>query len=217
MLLPRLSQKEFTRIYKSSDILNDASLSMLPAKEFIKAVEMFDVENGKYVQHWLIKMFVSEFFVKGLRYNFFPQEFLAGSFESPERLVKVFGSNSTSEFLEKYQTPIDFIDRIKEDILTDTHHGEDEPKYESIFKSRNPKFNYSSEDYSKMLKFLALCLSGQVPEADWDRYWEVGERYVKRLEVNYNTLPNRSKSYLCKVIAKVFRSITGSDILSEYE
>lgn len=216
MLLPRLSQKEFAKFRRESvDILNGPSFSKHPAEEFIKAVEMFEVEDGKYVGHWLTEKIVDDILYKGYDSGFYPQQFLAASFECPENLVKEFGANTTAEFLANYPTPEDFIEAAKNSILTSRHHGEFEPKYKDVFKSRNPKFNYSNEEYSKMLKFLALCISGQIHEADWDRFWEVGERLIRRLNVRYNTVPNRSKSYLYKVIAKVFRGITGSEILKD--
>ena len=211
-------QKDFARITKYSDILNDAELSYIVPTEFINAIEMYDLEGGKYVNHWIIEKIVNNLFSIGTKFGIYPQQFLAASFEDNlNSLEKVFGTNSVNKFRKRFQTPEIFIETIKRDILSSSKRSIVEPKYDKIFRNRNPKFIYTNEEYIKIFKFLALCLSGQVPEADWDRYWEIGNKYVSILDVNYNTVHNTSDSYICKIISTVFRGITGSNILKDYE
>ena len=211
-------QKEFANINKLTTPLNDDELTTAVPKQFIKAIEMYDLEGGKHIKHWLLDMVVKEIFVKGTGFGFYPQQFLAtGGEDNDELLIDVFGKNEVLKFRNKYKSSADLIAKVKIEILSGKRRRASEPKYEAVFKKRGYKFNYSDEDYSIMIKFLSLCISGQVPEADWDRFWEVGDKYCKILDVNYKTAHNLSESYLCRVIAKVFRGITGSNILADYE
>lgn len=208
MLLPRLKQKEFAQVSKSTRILNDKQIRTYCIKEFIKAVEMCDVEDGLYVRHWIGEKMVTLCFSKAIGFGFCPQEFFAAGYEADElKLAEVFGVNEMRQFKREFPIPSDFIAKVKEEILNDKRRNVKEPKYSDIFQSRGNKFNYSDEEYTKILKFLSLCLDGKVPEADWDRYWEVGDKYIRKNEVEYKHLP--SLPYIEKILYSVLKGITG--------
>lgn len=163
---------------------------------FIKAMEMWDLDNSKHVIHWLCEMVVKNTIVhiQETFPSFTPQMAFIGVEDDYRLRSKVLGANNNYKYVESYDNPQGFCESILERMLTEPHHGTNEPKYETWFKFHPIKDPQKrAKEYNKALKYVALCLSGQLdPEVDG---FEESTRKIFTLKVDYYRINDWSYDY----------------------
>lgn len=172
-------QKEFARLNNISDVLDTATVRC--CLEVMKCIEMFEVGG---LRHWIGDKAVNQT-ISGLEDvddNLRPQIVFCLAIEpNLSKNKSLCESIGNYNIITKYsKSPIDFINLIKNRLLTETKSGE--AKYSTWFKE-NP-IKYTSEEYVDFYKYISLCLSGQLnPEVD-EFDWNI-ERVLRRYFVNY--------------------------------
>ncbi len=202
-------QKDFSKYTngKRDEILiNDTKYLRVPL-ELIKCLELGPSESLHNFRHWLKDKVVTENLNAAAEKNITPQSLLVGCdsyVDNFSNLNSYFGVNACTSFFSKFKTPEDFIQAVINKLMTESRQGRGEPKYDSWFKTHSLRF---VDIYVPLFRYLSLCLSGQIPEADYSEFWNKGPRYLKTkveydLEVGQYSVP-----YLCNIVARVLYGV----------
>ena len=154
---------------------------------FIKAMEMWDFNDSMYVFHWISEMVIEKtiLHIHKTFSSFTPQMAFIGVEDDSRERANILGENNNDEYEKSYDNPQGFCDGIMRRMLTEPHRGTNEPKYEIWFRHhpiKNPQKR--TKEYDKALKYVALCMSGQLdPEVDG---FEESTRDIYTLSVNYS-------------------------------
>ena len=205
-----LNEKNFSIINSKDDLMNFEILSRVPL-EIMKVLEMYDYQGGKWVHHWAIVKVVNNLAVYAIKSGI-PTQVLLIACENDRTLVsKVLGSNRNTLILDICGLPDNFIELVRDKMLTETKNNSNtttsEPAYSSWFKAN--KCQVSNDDFKMYIKYLALSLSGQIDPYShysiWDREVQLD---LKKLSVNYNYI-NKDTGDISKIIARCIFNITG--------
>ena len=170
-------------------VLDDITF-IQPILNIIKAVEMWEFDEGRYVNHWINLMagrLVMLKFINDL--DFSPQTTLIGLEDDIRVIRKVIGSNNADLMINRYGNPKEIIDHAIYRMLNDTRKSGDldvDPKYYSKwFKSKNPNqcLRFTSKEHLVFLKYVALCISGQInPFMDTEYYGNIRKINVTKVD-----------------------------------
>ena len=187
-------------IHSMTDFINDRDEKYFEnvSLNFIKTLEMWDMDNSKYVFHWLCDMIIKKTILHVHRgySEFTPQMAFIGVESNSRERAKILGINNNNIYEEYYEDSENFCKVILDRMLTEPHRGTNEPKYDSWFKI-HPILNKNkrAKEYEKALKYVSLCMSGQLdPEVDG---FEESTRLIYTTKVDYHRINSWSYDYQC--------------------
>ena len=199
------------------DYTRDDKTFIQPVLNIIKAVEMWNLDDGEYVDHWIRQMAVDLVMFKLPKIHMSYQSALAAAIEEDDnRLSNAIGATECEYVREIYGRPIDFIDHVIYKLLSMTKRDDPDlpPKYfYARFGSKDPSsLNYTSRDYLIFLKYAALCISGQLDPFNVDRNYYNSIKEVYRLNVDYKVLKFKTIESLTDVIVKCIENFLGQGL-----
>lgn len=149
--------------------------------EIMKCVEMFEVGS---LTHWLKdKVYGQSIKESYSSFQISPVTLLSPAIEDRKQgqLNRLYNNrNYYKDFINDFSTPLDYINYIKTEVLTETRSGE--PKYRKYFDTH--EFKYTLNEYMDIYKYIALCLSGQLNPLVDDFDWNI-EKRIRPMKVNY--------------------------------
>lgn len=96
-----------------SDFTRDDKTFIQPALNIIKAVEMWNLDDGEYISHWIKQMSVRLVMLKLMKYlGRSPQIALIGIEEDSNVLRSTLGTYEADYLISTYKSPINFIDHV---------------------------------------------------------------------------------------------------------
>ena len=162
MIILRNNEKLFSD--RSTEIIQIIKSGHTYVKEIMKSIELY-WDDPKDVSHWIDKAggyifndTVNKTYVK-LQYCFINSL-------SDKEIISLVGNDSLSKIRVIYKNPEEFIQAVKEEILT-----ENGGKYKTWIKSYND-FKITNKEYINILKYISLCFSGYINPNEWyDNTW----------------------------------------------
>lgn len=196
------------------DFIRDDKTFIQPTLNIIKAVEMWDLEEGKYVDHWIKQMSVRLVMLKLIKYlDMSPQTALIGIEDNSNILRTILGTHEADYLISTYKSSKDFIDYVIYKLLNMTKQDDPNlpPKYfYSRFGSKDPNnLYYTSSDYIVFLKYVALCISGQLDPINYDRDYYQSINKIQRINVDWGKMLFKSPEVLRDVIVKCIENFRG--------
>ena len=205
-----------------SDFTRDDKTFIQPALNIIKAVEMWNLDDGEYISHWIKQMSVRLVMLKLMRYlGRSPQIALIGIEENSNVLRSTLGTYEADYLISTYKSPINFIDHVIYKLLNMTKQDDPDlpPKYfYARFGSKDPSsLNYTSRDYLVFLKYVALCISGQLDPINHDRNYYQSINKIQRTKVDWGRIFINSPEVLRDVIVKCIENFLGQGLPKKVE
>ena len=180
----------------------------------MKAYEMFDMDNGDNVDHWLFNKCTNSI-LEIVKAKASPQTAFIWCDDNLNSIAKVFGANIARDFKKNYPSPESYIREVEREMRTGKEGGI--VKYDSWFRV-HPKLILESREYVGLFKMIAMYLSGQF--TDYQDVWiNITRAYRERI-INYDSKINSSKPYIQKILANIMLNLKGYDtkdeVLSKY-
>ena len=180
----------------------------------MKAYEMFDMDNGDNVDHWLFNKCTNSI-LEIVKAKASPQTAFIWCDDNLNSIAKVFGANIARDFKKNYPSPESYIREVEREMRTGKEGGI--VKYDSWFRA-HPKLILEPRDYVGLFKMIAMYLSGQF--TDYQDVWiNITRAYRERI-INYDSKINSSKPYIQKILANIMLNLKGYDtkdeVLSKY-
>ena len=209
-----LRDKSFSQISKIEDYYGSKEFFIRPCLEFMKAFEMFDMDNGDNVDHWLFNKCTNSI-LEIVKAKASPQTAFIWCDDNLNSIAKVFGANIAREFKKNYPSPESYVREVEREMRTGKEGGI--VKYDSWFRA-HPKLILEPRDYVGLFKMIAMYLSGQF--TDYQDVWINMTRAYRERIINYDSKINSSKPYIQKTLANIMLNLKGYDtkdeILSKY-
>lgn len=192
-------EKTFAENTRADDLDKISKFNDKICIEIMKMMEMYDTNKGQHLYHWMRNL-TKSFFDSLLN----TKTIMVGGKRPQLGFVKVDHKNVEKQlgkdFVNKYLTisPKEYILLLKDQLLK-MKDGINGIKYvDSI--NNNGGFIYSEEDYIDFLKYIGLCLSGQL-NYEVTNFWN-DLNVIKRLNIDYLKKPLSSvnNQYLEKTI-----------------
>lgn len=205
-----LCEKNFAIIDSKDNLLNFEVLSRAPL-EIMKSLEMYKYLGGKWVYHWAIVKIVNNLAIYAINSGISPQTLLIGCEDNRNLVSRVLGSNREKKITESFGLPDDFINLVRDKMLTETKNNSNtsssEPAYNSWFKSKS--CSISNNDFKMYIKYIALSLSGQIDPNSHYSIWDRDvQSDIKKLSIDYNYI-NRNLDSVSRIIARCIFNIRG--------
>ena len=209
-----LRDKSFSQISRIEDYYESKEFFIRPCLEFMKAFEMFDMDNGDNVDHWLFNKCTNSI-LEIVKAKASPQTAFIWCDDNLNSIAKVFGANIAREFKKKYPSPESYVREVEREMRTGKEGGI--VKYDSWFRA-HPKLILEPRDYVGLFKMIAMYLSGQF--TDYQDVWINMTRAYRERIINYDSKINSPKPYIQKTLANIMLNLKGYDtkdeILSKY-
>ena len=193
---------------KSSLITRESVLKRVPL-EMMKCLEMYEKPT---LGHWITK--AGALLEESIK--FYPPQvvFMLSAVKDFQELRGVIGLNEIKILTSEYKSPDDFIDDVRDKMLTEKGLG-GRPKYENHFKRYGIRVNNDSFKY--FMKFTALCLSGQLSIETCDDFWAADiQKLVDTTKVDLTTFYIRKKDLIYKVVSSALYGYTYKTSLKRY-
>lgn len=210
-------QKDFSKYINEKNVLVLESNYIRVPLEIIKCLEFADIAKDWDFKHWMVGKLANNNFMEARKLDISPQSLLAGCdsyIDNYSNLNSYFGVNSCTSFFSKFKTPEKFKQAVLRKLMTESKQGIEEPKYDKWIKERGLNF---VDIYIPLFKFLALCLSGQVDEADYSEFWKMGPKYLT-MNIDYSLInkKNSREPYYCNIVARVLYGVGYNDRFKEF-
>ena len=209
-----LRDKSFSQISRIEDYYESKEFFIRPCLEFMKAFEMFDMDSGNNVDHWLFNKCTNSI-LEIVKAKASPQTAFIWCDDNLNSIAKVFGANIARKFKEEYPSPESYIREVEREMRTGKEGGI--VKYDGWFRA-HLKLILEPKDYVGLFKMIAMYLSGQF--TDYQDVWiNITRAYRERI-INYDSKINSSKPYIQKTLANIMLNLKGYDtkdeVLSKY-
>lgn len=213
-----VEEKLFAETSRADDLDKISTFNDRICVEIMKMMEMYDLNNGQHLYHWMRNL-VKSFFKDILNTKFImyskkiPQ--VAFIKADPKNAEKQIGQDFVSKYIT--MTPIDYIEFLKKFLLS--MRDSDGIKYDDAIRN-NGGFIYSNEDYIAFYKYIGLCLSGQLNYENTDFWSDINQ--IERLNIDYSRSSlNSNELHLEKVIGNCLFQLKynipdGSNIILKY-
>ena len=209
-----LRDKSFSQISRIEDYYENKEFFIRPCLEFMKAFEMFDMDNGDNVGHWLFNKCTNSI-LELVKAKASPQTAFIWCDDNLNSIAKVFGANIARDFKKNYPSPESYVREVEREMRTGKEGGI--VKYDSWFRA-HPKLILEPKEYVGLFKMIAMYLSGQF--TDYQDVWINMTRAYRERIINYDSKINSSKPYIQKTLANIMLNLKGYDtkdkILSKY-
>ena len=198
-----LEEKLFAEINCKEDLVEQDYFISVPL-EIMKCIEMYDLDNGKYLKHW-IRTKISDLMVNAVRVGISPQTLLIGVTGETTRVVYQVLNNKVFDLFSKRYKSLNLVSNVKYKLLTDTKTSfSEKAKYDRWFRSHPIELN--DDIYTLIYRYFALCLSGQVDPRNITSFWEDVFQITKE-KINYNVNKFRAEDELDKLFYNILYSI----------
>lgn len=209
-----LRDKSFSQISRIEDYYESKEFFIRPCLEFMKAFEMFDMDNGDNVGHWLFNKRTNSI-LELVKAKASPPTAFIWCDDNLNSIAKVFGANIAREFKKNYPSPESYIREVEREMRTGKEGGI--VKYDGWFRA-HPKLILEPKDYVGLFKMIAMYFSGQF--TDYQDVWINMIRAYRERIINYDSKINSSKPYIQKTLANIMLNLKGYDtkdeVLSKY-
>ena len=209
-----LRDKSFSQISRIEDYYESKEFFIRPCLEFMKAFEMFDMDNGDNVDHWLFNKCTNSI-LELVKAKASPQTAFIWCDDNLNSIAKVFGANIAREFKKNYPSPESYVREVEREMRTGKEGSI--VKYDGWFRA-HPKLILEPKDYVGIFKMIAMYFSGQF--TDYQDVWINMTRAYRERIINYDSKINSSKPYIQKTLANIMLNLKGYDtkdeVLSKY-
>lgn len=188
-------------IFNRPDIIERSAL------ECMKLMEMYNLDEGNDVRHWIDKIITNLDFT-GRYYS--PQIILALSTVSKfSELTNWFGVNGVKALERLYKNPEGFINTVRQRMLTEAKNKE--PKYKKWFDINGVQV--SNMEFKFFMKLLALRFTDQINLENTEDYWSKSTRkLISKTPINFSKKPTlNNKNQYVQIIREVLSGYTGLD------
>ena len=117
-----LRDKSFSQISRIEDYYESKEFFIRPCLEFMKAFEMFDMDNGDNVDHWLFNKCTNSI-LEIVKAKASPQTAFIWCDDNLNSIAKVFGANIAIEFKKKYPSPESHVREVEREMRTGKEGG----------------------------------------------------------------------------------------------
>lgn len=204
--------KIFTEFIEKIFVLNSKQLFLKQSKlvllNLIKLFELYNLNGGAHINHWLNK--VNNSLLILYKNNDSYQSFY--SLLDPKHRREFIGLNEEKNLIEEAGGSKDYEillgDIVKEFLNTgSSKETGQEAKYGHLYVNndikKNRLFKLTKNKYPVYIKYIALCLSGQLCPDDW--WYEINN--ISKMEIDYSIKHVVSKEESKEIIAQCLEYI----------
>lgn len=191
--------------------------SRLGILNMLKCIELFNLDEGKWVNHWVNKVTNCALLIQRKE----------GSAQSIYSILDLQSNKNPLSLVEKSKlikeaggdTSIDILlGCILKDFLTvgESKETGQEANYGYLYKSKinlDKLRKNCSSSYPIFMKYIALCLSNQLVPEDW--WMERGN--IPRMQINYNLKTNYSNDEIKDIVSKCILNYCGESRYFNWE
>lgn len=196
-----------------------SSQSRLGVLNMLKSVELFNLDNGKWVNHWINKVTSCASLLQKRGYSaqcIFSILDLQSSFSKnplgsaeKDKIEKEAGGISESDIL---------VGCIIKDFLNigSSKESGQESRYGHLYTNKSKVdtlIKNTTGKYSVYFRYIALCLSGQLVPEDW--WTERGD--IPKTSVDYSLRRNLSNEEIKSTISQCILTVCGENDYFKWE
>ena len=194
-----------------SYVFDDKTFIQAPLN-IMKAVEMFELDEGEHVTHWLGQMAVDLVMMQFPKIYLTYQAVVSACVESSDSILsRALGTNEVRYIRENYGSPDDFIYYVMYKMLNMTKQDKPDlqPKYfAKWFRSKDPNcLKFTVDDYKVFYKYIGLCLSGQLDPFVTDRDYYGSYSKIQKTPINYNLKNIKTSKSLTDILIRCVQNI----------
>lgn len=214
MKILRLLYEKYFSLTSQEFLVKHSRLGIL---NMLKCIELFGLDNGKWINHWVNKVTNCALLLQRKEgnsqsiYSILDLQFNRNPISSVERdkLISEASGDSSIDIL---------LGCILKDFLTVGENKEtgQEANYGHLYKNKyklDKLRKNCCNSYPIFMKYVALCLSGQLTPESW--WVERGE--IPKIQVNYNLKTNYSNDEIKSIISACVLNYCGESQYFNWE
>ena len=188
--------------------------SRLALLNLLKCFELYNLNNGKHVNHWVNKAVNSILS-------------LSKKFRLPQDMFSILDTNSPLSDTERYKLFEEAGGEKEKDILVgciikdflnigSSKESGQEAKYGHLYTNKNKVdtlIKNTTGKYSVYFRYIALCLSGQLAPEDW--WTERGN--IPRMQINYGLQHDLNNEEIKSTISQCILTVCGENDYFKWE